>query len=131
MSPITPIKKTSCVNNLSTPVVSDLRGIDDTNNSIRSLTPRVQDLCTPVLSDCMGFTDTNSFIERVTNPISVSCESSSMGHFNINLNPHAKPYVPQTPCTEILTETMDNASGFNSDDIVENNEIVNDILLQK
>ena len=73
----------------------------------------------------------NSFKERETNPISVFCEYSNMGYININLNPHVKPFVPQTSCTEVLTETMDNASGTNSDDIVDNNEIVNHILFQK
>ena len=112
MSPITPISKISCVNNLSTPLVFDLSGIDDKNNSICNLTPRAYDLCTPVLSDCIGFMDANSFIE--TNPTSVSYESSSTSYININLNQHAKPFVPQTPCAEILTETMDNASGDNT-----------------
>ena len=30
----------------------------------------------------------------------------AMGHLNINLNPHAKPFLPQTPCTDTLIESM-------------------------
>ena len=126
VSPITHIKNTPCVINLSTTVISDLSGIDDTNNSIRSLTPCVQDLCTPVSSNCMGLMDTNNYIERVRNPSNVSCESSSVGYFNIKLNPYAKPFVPQTPCTDFLTDTMGNTSGPNSDD-----EIVKGMLFQE
>ena len=47
-----------------------------------------------------------------------SCILLNMG--NINLNPHAKPFVPHTHRTETFIGTMDNVSGLNSDDNLDN-----------
>ena len=50
---------------------------------------------------------------------------------NITLNPHTKPFVSHTHRAETFTGTMDNVSGLNSDDNLNNKESINDRLFQK
>ena len=59
------------------------------------------------------------------------CTSSNTCHFEINLNPHAAPFFPQTLGSEIFIETMDSASGRNSDVVPENNSSIHDSLFYK
>ena len=85
----------------------------------------------PILSDGNNCTDTNSIRVGENTSINDLCTSSNTGHLEINLNPHAAPFVPQTLGTEFFIETMDSASDSNSDVVPENNSSIRDSLFYK